>query len=110
MFHQRVGELKQLLLSSILLLTVMISPSGSFGADFQKGLDAYNRGDYATALKKWRPLAERGDASAQAALGAFYENGKGVPQDYAKAVKWYRLAAEQGLDKFVSSITPFIVH
>ena len=24
-----------------------------------------------------------------------YDNGKGVPQDYAEAVKWYRLAAEQ---------------
>ena len=25
-----------------------------------------------------------------------YDNGEGVPQDYAEAVKWYRLAAEQG--------------
>lgn len=25
-----------------------------------------------------------------------YDNGRGVPQDYAKALKWYRLAAEQG--------------
>ena len=25
-----------------------------------------------------------------------YRNGEGVPQDYAEAVKWYRLAAEQG--------------
>ena len=25
-----------------------------------------------------------------------YANGKGVPQDYAEAVKWYRRAAEQG--------------
>ena len=25
-----------------------------------------------------------------------YENGKGVPQDDAEAVKWYRMAAEQG--------------
>ena len=25
-----------------------------------------------------------------------YHNGQGVPQDYAVAVKWYRLAAEQG--------------
>ena len=25
-----------------------------------------------------------------------YEEGNGVPQDYAKAVKWYRLAADQG--------------
>ena len=25
-----------------------------------------------------------------------YANGEGVPQDYAEAVKWYRLAVEQG--------------
>ena len=25
-----------------------------------------------------------------------YRKGKGVPQDYAEAMKWYRLAAEQG--------------
>ena len=25
-----------------------------------------------------------------------YDNGIGVPQDYKTAVKWYRLAAEQG--------------
>ena len=25
-----------------------------------------------------------------------YYNGKGVPQDYKTAVKWYTLAAEQG--------------
>ena len=24
------------------------------------------------------------------------DNGQGVPQDYKEAVKWYRLAAEQG--------------
>ena len=29
-------------------------------------------------------------------LGLLYDNGKGVPQDHAEAVKWYRKAAEQG--------------
>jgi TPR repeat protein len=40
--------------------------------------------------------AEKGDAKAQFVLGLKYENGKGVPQDYAEAAKWYRKAAEQG--------------
>ena len=35
-------------------------------------------------------------ARAQYNLGVMYANGDGVPQDYAEAVKWYRLAAEQG--------------
>ena len=29
-------------------------------------------------------------------LGARYKFGRGVPQDYAEAVPWHRLAAEQG--------------
>ena len=65
-------------------------------ADFQAGLAAYNQGDYATALKEWRPLAEQGNAPAQFTLGVLYENGQDVPQDDGEAVRWYRLAAEQG--------------
>jgi TPR repeat protein len=65
-------------------------------ADFQTGMDAYNRGDYATALREWRPLAEQGEASAQFQLGLLYDNGDGVPRDYAKARQWYERAAAQG--------------
>ena len=64
--------------------------------DYQKGYDAYQAGDYATALQEWRPLAEQGNATAQFNLGFMYYNGKGVPHDYAEAFKWWRLAAEQG--------------
>ena len=65
-------------------------------ADYQAGMDAYSRGDYATALREWRPLAERGDPSAQFRLGSLYENGDGVPRDFAKAHQWYEKAAAQG--------------
>ena len=62
----------------------------------EDGMAAYKRGDYGTALKIWRPLAEQGDAKAQVNLGFMNENGQGVPQDFAEAAKWYRKAAEQG--------------
>jgi TPR repeat protein len=65
-------------------------------ADFQAGEDAYDRGDYATALNEWRPLAEQGDPSAQFRLGSLHENGDGVPRDFAKARQWYETAAAQG--------------
>jgi uncharacterized protein len=58
--------------------------------------DAYESGDYATALREWIPLAEQGNADAQHNLGWMYEEGLGVPQDHKTAVKWYTLAAEQG--------------
>ena len=64
--------------------------------DFQKGLAAAKRGDWATALQEWRPLAEQGNAGAQNNLGSMYENGWGVPQDYKEAEKWQRRVAEQG--------------
>ena len=66
------------------------------GNDFEKGLAAYKSGDFATALREWRPLAEQGIAGAQNVLGAMYRLGQGVPQDDKTAVKWYTLAAEQG--------------
>ena len=65
-------------------------------AGFDEGVAAYDRGDYATALEEWLPIAEQGHAAAQKHLGTMYEFGQGVSQDYAEAVKWYRLAAEQG--------------
>ena len=65
-------------------------------ADFQAGQEAYDRGDYATALGEWRPLAEGGDAAAQYQLGVMYDDGEGVLEDDREAARWYRRAAEQG--------------
>ena len=67
--------------------------------DFQKGLAATQAGDYANALKEWKPLAEAGDSVAQYRLGQMYHTGEGVIEDYAEALNWYRLAAEQGCEK-----------
>ena len=41
-------------------------------------------------------MAEQGNAGAQFSLGFMHANGQRVPQDYAEAAKWFRLAAEQG--------------
>ena len=68
-------------------------------AGFQAGMDANNRGDYATALHEWRPLAEQGDALAQYNLGVLYRKGRGVPQDDVQARQWYEKAAAQGQAK-----------
>jgi S1-C subfamily serine protease len=82
---------------TILLLTVSLLPFGTPAfADFQTGKDAFSSGDFATALKELKPLAEQGDALSQVMLGFMYNNGQSVTQDYKLALKWYRLAAEQG--------------
>ena len=40
--------------------------------------------------------AEQGDVRAQNKLGMLYAEGRGVDEDHAEAVKWFRKAAEQG--------------
>jgi TPR repeat protein len=62
--------------------------------DLMKGYEAYERGDFSAALREWKA---QGSAVAQNNVGAMYEHGKGVTQDYQEAVKWYRLSAAQGL-------------
>jgi TPR repeat protein len=80
----------------VLLIVCLVVPAW---ADFQAGMDANNREDYATALREWRPLAEKGDALAQYNLGVLYRKGRGVPQDDVQARKWYDKAAVQGQAK-----------
>jgi uncharacterized protein len=66
-------------------------------APVEKGRNAAQRGDFATAFERLRALAEQGDAAAQNKLGMAYELGDdSVPQAYAVAVTWYRKAADQG--------------
>ena len=77
------------------VLTVMLTGAATAGPS-EEGWAAFERGDYATALRLWRPLAAQGNAFAQSNLGFMYDTGQGVPQDYGEAAKWYRLAAEQG--------------
>jgi TPR repeat protein len=68
-------------------------------ADFAAGLAAYQKGDYAAALKEWRPLAEQGGAAAEFNLGLMYLEGQGLPQDYALAAAWFNKSAEQDYAK-----------
>jgi hypothetical protein len=51
--------------------------------------------DETDALKHQR-AADQGDAAAQYNLGNLYLEGRGMPQDDAKALKWFRRAADQG--------------
>ena len=97
--------MKKLTRTICLSLAVLLGTTGtSWSWSAEKGLAAYQSGDYATALREWRPLAEQGNVRAQHNLGVLYMNGHGVPQDHKTAVKWYTLAAEQGLAKSQASL------
>jgi TPR repeat protein len=74
-------------------LFVVVAP---LSADFSAGLAAYNKADYATALKEWQPLADGGSRDAQYNVALLYLDGKGVARNYDEALKWLQRAANQG--------------
>jgi TPR repeat protein len=57
---------------------------------------AYARGDFIGAVNLLMPLAQRGNARAQAFLGFMFENGYGAPQAYVAAADLYVQASIQG--------------
>ena len=96
--------MKNLTLTICLTLAVLLGGLGcSGGGDYEKGVAAYNRDDYATALREWTPLAEQGDADAQYNLGVMYRKGHGVPQDKVYAHIWYNIAATSGNKKAIKN-------
>jgi TPR repeat protein len=85
------------LVATLCLTVAVLFGCGEGSPDpFQTGLNAYTRGDYATALREFRPLAEQGYPEAQSNLGLMYANGEGVTQNYQTATMWYTRAAAQG--------------
>lgn len=82
----------------ILLATMLFVSLATFArADsLSAGMTAYRRGDYIRAANLLGPLALRGNARAQTALGYLYANGLGTPQSYFAAVDLYTNAAERG--------------
>ena len=66
------------------------------GPSFEAAKAAYEQGDFIAAARLSKPLAEKGDAISQIALGFLYFSGQGVPKDYVEAAQWYRKAADQG--------------
>ncbi|MGO9774104.1 MAG: tetratricopeptide repeat protein [Roseiarcus sp.] len=84
---------RPLFVGGVLALALLgVAAAGSL----EDGRAAYRRGDYATAMRLLRPLAEQGEADAQTDLGWMCANGYGAPQDYAQALMWRRKAADQG--------------
>lgn len=86
-------------LLKILLVLFVCAASPAVAGPFEDGHAAYVRGDYATALRLWRPLAAQGNPGAQYNLGGMYASSRGVsqgvPHDFVQAYKWFSLAASR---------------
>lgn len=106
------------------LLTLLISTSlavTAYSGQFEDAVAAYKRGDYATAYRLFKPMAEQGHAEAQYNLGGMYFRGQGVPRDFVLAHMWFNLSvsrvpASEGetreateiiIDLVASKMTPF---
>jgi cell division septation protein DedD len=79
------------------LAVLILCLAGAPGrADVATGVEAWEAGDHPKALSEWRPLANRGNATAQFNMGQAYRFGRGVPADSGIARSWYEKAAQQG--------------
>ncbi|MDV3457171.1 SPOR domain-containing protein [Sphingomonas sp. HF-S4] len=75
---------------------LIAAPACAQGDPVKAGVEAYERGDYRTAVAQWRGPADKGNADAQFNMGQAYKLGRGVPADLKQAEIWYRKAALQG--------------
>lgn len=80
----------------LIMPALMLLAGVAMAADFERGLAAYERGNFQTALQEMIQLGEAGDPDAQYILGRMFARGDGVLQDFVEAHKWYNLAASRG--------------
>jgi TPR repeat protein len=81
-------------LTIIILFLSLVAPVAA--GPFEDAAAAYDKGDYATALQLFQPLADEGFSPAQFIIGLMYEQGQGVTKNYSEAMRWFRKAADQG--------------
>jgi hypothetical protein len=86
-------------LCHFLIAILLTAPLTATASDFDQGLAAFKRGDHATALRVWKPLAEQGDRAAQYNLGLLFETGKGIAANKSSAITWYKKSAAQSFAK-----------
>ena len=77
-------------------LFALFLAGSSLAGPLEDGKAAYDGRRYAEALQILQPLAEAGNIEAQNRMGLMYLFGEGAPKDLALAVRWFRMAADQG--------------
>ncbi len=94
--------MKRFIQATCLALAVVLSGCGNnaqsdkLGAALRAAEKHYYKGEFDKAAPLFQALAERGNVQAEFFIGGMYLAGTGVPQDYAKALKWSEMAAEHG--------------
>jgi TPR repeat protein len=83
----------------VLMAMALVACSKKPKGNFDAGVAAFERSDYAAALKEFKPLAEDGHIESQGKLCQMYMEGKGVPINTPEVLKWCRMAADNGHPK-----------
>jgi len=91
-----------LALTAILVLPIVAIDQVEAG--FAEGVKAYEAKEYKLAFDEWLPLARTNDPAAMRNIGHMYRRGFGVPQDYKKALTWYKRAATIGFDRAQANV------
>lgn len=95
--------MKSLWMAAATGVALMMAPAHAQEDPVKAGVEAYERGDYKTAVDRWRSAAIQGNPDAQFNLGQAYKMGRGVPADLKQAEGWYRKAALQGHEEAESN-------
>lgn len=80
--------------AAIVLLIVLLSRAAL--GDYQAGVRAWGRGDYAAAAAAFQSAAETGEPESQYMMGRLYSLGDGVQRDFVQAWLWFDRAARSG--------------
>jgi TPR repeat protein len=80
----------------LIVAAQILGIAGAIAGPWEDGMASYNRGDYAPAIRLFRPLAEQGNAKAQRVLGVMYRRGEGVARSSVRAFLWFSRAAARG--------------
>jgi hypothetical protein len=78
----------------IVLLSFSLLPASYAGA-VDQAISVYDSGNYLSARRIFKTIAQQGDPVAQRYLALMFDKGQGGVQDYGKAVEWYEKAAKQ---------------
>ena len=90
--------MKRILIALVLGISLLVASGGFvYAQDYQKGLEAAQKGNYAVAYWEWTVAAEQGDAVAQLFLGQMFFEGLGVLQDYKVAKMWFEKSASNNI-------------
>lgn len=78
------------------VLSCFVAVANAVTANYEMGVEAYNKGEYQKAYNLLLPEAEHGNTNAQFRIGYLLQNGLGVEKNPKQALVWLRKAAERG--------------